>query len=74
MKNKKNNIRIQSLNTDKGSQIVGKGINSITLHYELSNLVLTNTDGTTINNGQETTDQIIDKHLTKYSQVFDTLS
>jgi len=68
------NININPFTTEKANQYIGESLNYISFHYELSNLVVSNNDEITINNGQETTEQIIEKHIAKYSEVFDALS
>ncbi len=66
-------MNIRTVSVDNGKELA-ISVNSNYFYYTLDNLVLSNSSDISVNNGDMTTDQIIDKHLDKYAQVFDALS
>ena len=73
MKDKKNILYLIP-DVDPGKQTLGMSYPIYRIYYEQSNLIESDKSIKTINIGSETTDEMINKHITKYDKVWKSLA
>lgn len=62
------------LQTEVGNQIIGATNADYNIHFQPVNFLISESEHSTVNSGEMTTEERVEKHLNKYKNVWQALS